>query len=164
MSCLISCTKLKNHFVDITKVPLRSTQLLAHSSAAIHGYSDGGKPGILPTPRSEGDILSSPHLKAFTFKDLRNATKNFSNDCLIGQGGFGYVYKGWIDGHSLRAAKPGSGTAVAVKKLKPEGFQGHKEWLVRRFGIHFCCFFLYQERTLIGLFVSWCQTRVSVRH
>jgi interleukin-1 receptor-associated kinase 4 len=130
MSCLISCTKMKNHFVDITKVPLRSTQLLAHSSAAIHGYSDGGKPGILPTPRSEGDILSSPHLKAFTFKDLRNATKNFSNDYLIGQGGFGYVYKGWIDGHSLSAAKPGSGTAVAVKKLKPEGFQGHKEWLV----------------------------------
>ncbi|WJX89986.1 putative serine/threonine-protein kinase pbl3 [Trifolium repens] len=114
---------------DITKVPLRSTQLLAHSSAAIHGYSDGRKPEILPTPRSEGDILSSPHLKAFTFKDLRNATKNFSNDYLIGQGGFGYVYKGWIDGHSLSAAKPGSGTAVAVKKLKPEGFQGHKEWL-----------------------------------
>ncbi|KAL7163935.1 hypothetical protein ACSBR2_039945 [Camellia fascicularis] len=26
-------------------------------------------------------------------------------------------------------AKPGSGMVVAVKKLKPEGFQGHKEWL-----------------------------------
>ncbi|CAJ2664532.1 unnamed protein product [Trifolium pratense] len=113
---------------DISKVPLRSTQLLSNSSGAVQGHS-GGKPGILPTPRSEGDILFSPHLKAFAFKDLRNATKNFSNDCLIGQGGFGYVYKGWIDCRSLKAAKPGSGTAVAVKKLKPEGFQGHKEWL-----------------------------------
>ncbi|XVF28795.1 hypothetical protein REPUB_Repub15cG0062300 [Reevesia pubescens] len=35
----------------------------------------------------------------------------------------------WIDEHTLAAAKPGSGMVVAVKKLKPEGFQGHKEWL-----------------------------------
>lgn len=104
--------------------------MLVHSSAIVHGHNDGGKPEILPTPRSEGDILSSPHLKAFTFKDLRNATKNFSNDSLIGQGGFGYVYKGWIDAQSLKAARPGCGTVIAVKKLKPEGFQGHKEWLV----------------------------------
>ncbi|XP_050376770.1 probable serine/threonine-protein kinase PBL3 [Argentina anserina] len=27
------------------------------------------------------------------------------------------------------AAKPGSGMVVAVKKLKPKGFQGHQEWL-----------------------------------
>lgn len=115
----------------VTKAPLRSTQLLVQSSAAaVHGNSNGAKPEILPTPRSEGDILSSPHLKPFTFKDLRNATKNFSHDSLIGQGGFGYVYKGWIDCRSLKAAKPAAGTAVAVKKLKPEGFQGHKEWLV----------------------------------
>lgn len=118
---------MKNICVDVTNVPLRSSQLLGHSSAiTVHGC----KPEILPTPRSEGDILSSPHLKAFTFKDLRNATRNFSNDSLIGQGGFGYVYKGWIDAHSLRPTRPGSGIVVAVKKLKPEGFQGHKEWLV----------------------------------
>ncbi|KAJ1378463.1 Serine-threonine/tyrosine-protein kinase, catalytic domain [Sesbania bispinosa] len=114
---------------DVTKVPRRSTHLLAHSGLTVHGHSDEGKPVILPTPRSEGDILSSPHLKAFTFNDLKNASRNFCPDNLIGQGGFGYVYKGWIDGQSLGAAKSGLGIAVAVKKLKPEGFQGHKEWL-----------------------------------
>ncbi|KAI8527308.1 hypothetical protein RHMOL_Rhmol12G0065600 [Rhododendron molle] len=29
----------------------------------------------------------------------------------------------------LTAVKPGSGMVIAVKRLKPEGFQGHKEWL-----------------------------------
>lgn len=84
----------------------------------------------LPTPRTEGEILSSSNLKAFSFNDLRNATKNFRPDSLLGEGGFGHVYKGWIDEHTLAPSKPGSGMVVAVKKLKPEGFQGHKEWLV----------------------------------
>ncbi|GMH01697.1 hypothetical protein Nepgr_003536 [Nepenthes gracilis] len=83
----------------------------------------------LPTPRTEGEILSSPSLKAFTFNELKNATKNFRSDGLLGEGGFGYVYKGWIDVQTLGPTKSGSGIVVAVKKLKPEGFQGHKEWL-----------------------------------
>lgn len=80
--------------------------------------------------RTEGEILSSSNLKAFTFNDLKNATKNFRPDSLLGEGGFGHVYKGWIDEHTLAPSRPGSGMVVAVKKLKPEGFQGHKEWLV----------------------------------
>lgn len=91
----------------------------------------------LPAARTEGEILSSPNLKAFTLNDLRSATRNFRSDSLIGEGGFGYVYKGWIDEQTLSASKPGSGMVVAVKKLKPEGFQGHKEWLV---SLHNICF------------------------
>ncbi|KAI3963436.1 hypothetical protein MKW98_022858 [Papaver atlanticum] len=83
----------------------------------------------LPTPRSEGEILSCPNLKAFTFSELKSATRNFRPDSLIGEGGFGCVYKGWIDYQTLAPSRPGSGMVVAVKKLKPEGFQGHKEWL-----------------------------------
>ena len=72
-------------------------------------------------------------MKAFSFSELKNATRNFRPDSLLGEGGFGYVFKGWIDEHTFSAAKPGSGMVVAVKKLKPEGFQGHKEWLVGLF-------------------------------
>ncbi|CAL1413858.1 unnamed protein product [Linum trigynum] len=100
----------------------------APSSLTIPSYS-GRSSECLPTPRSEGEILSSPNLKAFTFSELRNATRNFRPDSLLGEGGFGYVFKGWIDENTMTAAKPGSGMVVAVKKLKPEGFQGHKEWL-----------------------------------
>ncbi|TKY55109.1 kinase 2B [Spatholobus suberectus] len=128
--CKVDDTLNSQPCSDVTKVHHRSTHLLVHSSPTVYGYSDEGKPEILPTPRSEGDILSSPHLKAFTLYDLKKATRNFRPDSLIGEGGFGYVYKGWIgEGKSFGATMPGSGMVVAVKKLKPEGFQGHKEWL-----------------------------------
>ncbi|KAL8126673.1 hypothetical protein AgCh_013801 [Apium graveolens] len=87
------------------------------------------KTRVLPIPRPESEILSSPHLKSFTYTELSNATRNFRSDCLLGEGGFGDVYMGWLDEEALTAAKPGTGMVVAVKKLKPEGFQGHKEWL-----------------------------------
>ncbi|KAG6599064.1 putative serine/threonine-protein kinase PBL3, partial [Cucurbita argyrosperma subsp. sororia] len=83
----------------------------------------------LPTPRTEGEILSSSNLKPFHFNELKNATRNFRPDSLLGEGGFGYVFKGWIDENTLGAARPGLGMVVAVKKLKAEASQGHKEWL-----------------------------------
>ncbi|KAI4328403.1 hypothetical protein L6164_020760 [Bauhinia variegata] len=99
------------------------------SSLSIPSHSEKSNPSSLPTPRTEGEILSSSNLKSFTFNELKNATRNFRPDSLLGEGGFGYVYKGWIDEHTYTASKPGSGMVVAVKKLKPESFQGHKEWL-----------------------------------
>ncbi|KAE8652573.1 probable serine/threonine-protein kinase PBL3 isoform X1 [Cucumis sativus] len=102
-----------------------------HSSASLRSPSLGGNTPSrgLQVHRTEGEILLSPNLKAFTYSELKNATKNFRPDSLIGEGGFGHVYKGWIDEHTLEAVRPGAGMVVAVKKLKPEGFQGHKEWL-----------------------------------
>lgn len=68
------------------------------------------------------------NLKSFTFNDLKNATRNFRSDSLLGEGGFGHVYKGWIDEQTFAPSKPGTGLVVAVKKLKAESFQGHREW------------------------------------
>ncbi|CAA3024425.1 kinase apk1a, chloroplastic [Olea europaea subsp. europaea] len=81
------------------------------------------------TPRSEGEILDSSNLKSFGFIDLRAATRNFRPDSVLGEGGFGCVFKGWIDEHTFKAAKPGTGMVIAVKRLNQEGLQGHKEWL-----------------------------------
>lgn len=85
---------------------------------------------IPQTPRSEGEILQSSNLKNFTFAELKAATRNFRPDSVLGEGGFGSVFKGWIDEQSLTASKPGIGMVVAVKKLNQQGWQGHKEWLV----------------------------------
>ncbi|KAG9153409.1 hypothetical protein Leryth_021827 [Lithospermum erythrorhizon] len=101
----------------------------SYSALSIPTYSPKSSSGSLATPRTEAEILSSPHVKSFSFNDLKNATRNFRPDSLLGEGGFGYVFKGWIDERSLTAAKPGSGVVIAVKKLNPEGYQGHKEWL-----------------------------------
>lgn len=113
----------------VSKLSSKTSRSSAPSSLTIQTFSETSNASSLPTPRSEGEILSSPNLKAFTFNELKNATRNFRPDSLLGEGGFGYVFKGWIDEHTFSAAKPGSGMVVAVKKLKSEGFQGHKEWL-----------------------------------
>ncbi|KAL8215241.1 hypothetical protein R6Q57_004690 [Mikania cordata] len=84
---------------------------------------------VPPTPRTEGEILQSPNLKSFSFSDLKMATRNFRPDSVLGEGGFGSVFKGWIDEQSFAAAKPGTGVVIAVKKLNQESFQGHREWL-----------------------------------
>lgn len=120
----ISKNKSISSKVPSTLIVSTSSNLTATSYEDIHSFD------TLPTPRTEGEILASSNLKNFTFNELKNATKNFRQDSLLGEGGFGYVYKGWIDEQSLMPSKPGVGMIVAVKKLKPEGFQGHKEWLV----------------------------------
>ncbi|PWA66766.1 protein kinase superfamily protein [Artemisia annua] len=57
----------------------------------------------------------------FTYEELCIATNNFNYNSLIGEGGFGRVYKGHI------ATKD---TDVAVKKLDRNGYQGNREFLV----------------------------------
>lgn len=85
---------------------------------------------VPPTPRSQDEILQSSNMKSFALSDLKAATRNFRPDSVIGEGGFGSVYKGWIDEHTFAAARAGSGIVIAVKRLNQEGWQGHTEWLV----------------------------------
>lgn len=59
--------------------------------------------------------------QTFTFKELAAATKNFRAECLIGEGGFGRVYKGRLDS---------TNQIVAVKQLDRNGVQGNREFLV----------------------------------
>lgn len=77
----------------------------------------------------KSDLSATCNLKSFTFNDLKNATRNFRADSLLGEGGFGYVFKGWLDENTLAPCKSGTGMVVAVKKLKSESSQGHREWL-----------------------------------
>eukprot|EP00262_Sarcandra_glabra_P002183 TRINITY_DN12449_c0_g3_i1.p1 TRINITY_DN12449_c0_g3~~TRINITY_DN12449_c0_g3_i1.p1 ORF type:complete len:415 (-),score=66.44 TRINITY_DN12449_c0_g3_i1:131-1375(-) len=129
-NCLDSSARVDN---ALSSGASKATNKTGHSpvpsTLTVSSYTEKSSSDNPPTPRTEGEILSSPNLKAFTFNDLKNATRNFRSDSLLGEGGFGYVFKGWIDEQTLAAARPGSGMVVAVKKLKPEGFQGHKEWL-----------------------------------
>ncbi|XVF02357.1 hypothetical protein REPUB_Repub04eG0168500 [Reevesia pubescens] len=86
---------------------------------------------IPQTPRSEDEILQSSNLKTFTFGELRTATRNFRPNNVLGEGGFGSIFKGWIDKHSLTTTKPGTSIVIAFKTLSQEGFQGYKEWLLK---------------------------------
>ncbi|XBI62283.1 hypothetical protein VPH35_042929 [Triticum aestivum] len=48
------------------------------------------------------------HLKKYTFKELRASTNNFNSKNILGEGGYGIVYKGFLR----------DGSIVAVKRLK----------------------------------------------
>ena len=72
--------------------------------------------------------LVGSNLHVFTIAELRAVTRDFSMTNFIGEGGFGPVYKGYVDDKT----KPGlAAQSVAVKLLDLEGGQGHTEWLVR---------------------------------
>jgi len=58
--------------------------------------------------------VSLGNLKRFQFRELQMATNNFSNKNIIGKGGFGNVYKGYLR----------DGTVVAVKRLKDGNASG----------------------------------------
>lgn len=65
----------------------------------------------------------STHIAAhtFTFRELAAAAKNFRADCLLGEGGFGRVYKGRLES---------TNQVVAIKQLDRKGLQGNREFLV----------------------------------
>jgi len=55
----------------------------------------------------ENSNRGSEHIAAqtFTFRELATATRNFRADCLLGEGGFGRVYKGKLE--SINQVSPG---------------------------------------------------------
>lgn len=71
----------------------------------------------------EGSKEGSGHIAAqtFTFRELAAATRNFRPDCLLGEGGFGRVYKGRLES---------TNQVVAIKQLDRNGLQGNREFLV----------------------------------
>ncbi|PHU24906.1 putative serine/threonine-protein kinase Cx32, chloroplastic [Capsicum chinense] len=75
-----------------------------------------------------GEILPTPNLKTYSFSDLKAATRNFKSDTVLGVGGFGTVFKGWVDEKTLTPTKVGTGMVVAIKKLNSESMQGFEEW------------------------------------
>ncbi|VFQ66713.1 unnamed protein product [Cuscuta campestris] len=81
------------------------------------------------TAKLEEELKISSRLRKFTFNDLKLATRNFRPESLLGEGGFGCVFKGWIEENGTAPVKPGTGLTVAVKTLNHDGLQGHKEWL-----------------------------------
>ncbi|XP_022930374.1 probable serine/threonine-protein kinase PBL26 [Cucurbita moschata] len=65
----------------------------------------------------EGEKIDAQN---FTFRELATATKNFRQECLLGEGGFGKVFK---------ATLQPSGQVMAVKQLDRNGMQGNKDFL-----------------------------------
>ncbi|KAL8251263.1 hypothetical protein R6Q59_034956 [Mikania micrantha] len=84
---------------------------------------------LASTPNITQELKIASQLRKFNFVELKSATRNFRPESLLGEGGFGCVFKGWINESGTAPVKPGTGLTVAVKTLNHDGLQGHKEWL-----------------------------------
>ncbi|KAK6778618.1 hypothetical protein RDI58_025336 [Solanum bulbocastanum] len=125
--CLSNQIKAETTFYTVSGMDSRNVS--GNGTDISNSNSKHSSASVPPTPRSEGEILQSSNLRSFTFSELQSATRNFRPDSVVGEGGFGSVFKGWVDEHTLAASKPGTGIVIAVKKLNQEGWQGHREWL-----------------------------------
>ncbi|GAU41892.1 hypothetical protein TSUD_170030 [Trifolium subterraneum] len=69
--------------------------------------------------KTDGSSILPSHLcRYFTIAEIRTATNNFDDIFIIGVGGFGNVYKGYIDGV----------IPIAIKRHKPGSQQGINEF------------------------------------
>ncbi|KAL0417403.1 UNVERIFIED_CONTAM: putative serine/threonine-protein kinase PBL16 [Sesamum radiatum] len=88
-------------------------------------------PSKLPSNPEEVEDLrrstAANPLIAFTFNELKSITENFRQDYMLGGGGFGSVYKGYISQDLRQGLQP---IPVAVKVHDGDNsYQGHREWL-----------------------------------
>ncbi|GAU47491.1 hypothetical protein TSUD_285190 [Trifolium subterraneum] len=69
---------------------------------------------------TQNSSLPTHLCRKFSILEIRHATNNFDELFIVGVGGFGHVYKGYID-EGL--------TLVAIKRLKPDSKQGENEFI-----------------------------------
>ncbi|CAI8615200.1 unnamed protein product [Vicia faba] len=77
------------------------------------------KPRIESAVSAGGSIPHPTSTRFIAFEELKEATNNFEPASVLGEGGFGKVFKGILS----------DGTSVAIKRLTNGGQQGDKEFL-----------------------------------
>ncbi|KAG5042490.1 L-type lectin-domain containing receptor kinase S.4-like isoform X1 [Glycine soja] len=88
------------------------------------------------------ELEIGPH--RYSYQELKKATKGFKDKELLGQGGFGSVYKGTL---------PNSNTQVAVKRISHDSKQGLREFVSEIASIG-----RLRHRNLVPL-LGWCRRR-----
>lgn len=99
-----------------SETSLMKVHSTVHQDIHASGSGSGSGSGGIYTPKELGGLGSSRPL--FTYEELFKATDAFSTQNLLGEGGFGSVYKGYLP----------DGRVVAVKELKIGGGQGELEF------------------------------------
>ncbi|KAL8048442.1 hypothetical protein ABFX02_07G066200 [Erythranthe guttata] len=86
----------------------------------VESFKETAKQRTVETAPAIGSLRHPTSTRFLTYEELKDATNNFEPSCILGEGGFGRVFKGVLI----------DGTAVAIKKLSTGGQQGDKEFLV----------------------------------
>lgn len=112
--CTETCVKfILVYFPDSSFLRYQHSVRSAHHSAQLGGSNSGSNFIYSPEAGGIGNSRSW-----FTYEELAIATNSFAPNNLLGEGGFGCVYKGVMP----------DGREVAVKQLKAGGGQGEREF------------------------------------
>lgn len=90
-----------------------------HSAGAAGSMMLGSRASSASVSFSSGVVTYTGSAKTFSLNEIERATDNFDGSRIIGEGGFGLVYRGILD----------AGVEVAVKVLKRDDQQGGREFL-----------------------------------
>ncbi|GAB4830584.1 hypothetical protein Ancab_020350 [Ancistrocladus abbreviatus] len=82
--------------------------------------TEPAKPRTTDAAPGDGSLPYPASTRFLSYDELKEATNNFEPASILGEGGFGRVFKGVLS----------DGTAVAIKRLTSGGQQGDKEFLV----------------------------------
>ncbi|KAK8694091.1 hypothetical protein V6N13_071652 [Hibiscus sabdariffa] len=133
MGCLSCFTRSERKAAKRQNTSCRNGQPCNKTPPTIEVFPQQHPPEIIPKPNTSAEPAKTTAggtketgsnniaAETFTFRQLAMATRNFRQECLIGEGGFGRVYKGKLDK---------TGQVVAVKQLDRNGLQGNREFLV----------------------------------
>ncbi|CAK7328019.1 unnamed protein product, partial [Dovyalis caffra] len=127
-----ACSYLTKRHNPTNFMESKSTNDSSRDQPAVQVGSSSSTSNVESTPSTPNigeELKVSSQLRKFSFNELKLATRNFRPESLLGEGGFGCVFKGWINESGITPVKPGTGLSVAVKTLNHDGLQGHKEWL-----------------------------------
>jgi hypothetical protein len=111
----------------------------ALASESVGGSGGGSVQTSEPEGGSHDGAVRKPReLRVFSFAELKSATKNFHRQFLLGEGGFGCVYKGIIK-QKVRYEGGEEKVEVAVKKLNSQGQQVCLLWRETSCFFAACC-------------------------
>lgn len=110
-----SSATVSSEYGHWTAAPPPPPPMMSSSELSSANFSGPYRP---PMPPPHPNIALGFDKSNFTYEELVAATGGFAKANLLGQGGFGYVYKGVLP----------SGKEVAVKSLKSGSGQGEREF------------------------------------
>ncbi|KAG5542606.1 hypothetical protein RHGRI_022210 [Rhododendron griersonianum] len=104
-------------------------------SSETSGSEHGSRRRLFSGRGNENGSQKGNVARSFIFRELSTATRNFRESNLIGEGGFGRVFKGRLDSGQasfdfLFLLGLNKGKIVAIKQLNLNGFQGNQEFIV----------------------------------
>ncbi|KAG4399233.1 hypothetical protein AAZX31_08G191000 [Glycine max] len=114
--CLLKC---RTYVHEHKPVPDGFISSSSKQSRAARSLTQGIRLGSGSQSFNSGTITYTGSAKIFTLNDLEKATNNFDSSRILGEGGFGLVYKGILN----------DGRDVAVKILKRDDQRGGREFL-----------------------------------